>query len=502
MQVLGNIIKDPTLLSETEKYQIESQDFPEKFHSSIFATVYNLFHDGTEKIDEYEIDGYLKEYPIKHNIFTQNNGLEYIRKIIEMAKKENFDYHYSRVKKFSLVREMSGIGFNMKDIYDDSIFDPVESEKMQKRFDGLTIKDIINVYDNKMIGIKDDFESDTDAISAHAGKNIMELIRSLEDDPDVGLPLNSPMLSDIARGSRLKKFYLRSSTSGGGKTRSMVADGCKLSAVAIYDINNKTWVENEFKESSVIISTEMMIEELQQMTLAYISGVEEHKIVTNTMSPKEKERVYAAGEVIMNSNIYFEELPNFDTNDIERVIEKNIIKHDTRYVWFDYLHTSMSIMSELASGMTMREDQILLLMATRLKEIANKHDVYLMSATQLSADWEESWRKGEEINQNHLQNSKSVVNKADLAAIMLEPSKKELDEIQPILANLDMGNGKGFGNLLPNQVTHVFKNRGNPHNKVKVFSNINLGNMRVRDMFVTDYENNPITVDRLIVKSK
>jgi replicative DNA helicase len=56
---------------------------------------------------------------------------------MDLAEESNFDYYYKRLKKFSLIREMDGLGFNIKELYDDEIIDPKEKEKMQENFDKL-----------------------------------------------------------------------------------------------------------------------------------------------------------------------------------------------------------------------------------------------------------------------------------------------------------------------------------------------------------------------------
>lgn len=55
---------------------------------------------------------------------------------------------------------------------------------------------------------------------------------------------------------------------------------------------------------------------------------------------------------------------------------------------FDYLNSSLGLFTEVTNkthGMAMREDIILSLLSTRLKEIANEFDVFIMSATQTNA---------------------------------------------------------------------------------------------------------------------
>jgi replicative DNA helicase len=303
-------------------------------------------------------------------------------------------------------------------------------------------------------------------------------------------------LTSIFRGSRKKKYYIRSSITGGGKTRHMVADACRLSATHIYDLKKKTWVKNDFQEKTAVISTEMLFEELQTIAIAYISGINEEKILYNSLTPEEQETVEYAAEILEKSPIWFEQLPNFNVKDIEQTIEKNVILNGVEYVYFDYIHSSVKVFSEMskASGIGLREDQILLLMSIRLKDICNKYSVYLMSATQLNGEWKEAWNKGAVIDSTFIRGGKSIIDKADGAMIILPISKMEKKDIEEIVA-------KGFFKQ-PNYVTHIFKNRGNRVDKAKVFSHIDMGNMRITDLFVTNTDNEVITVKKLIIKPK
>jgi replicative DNA helicase len=496
MQVLGSILKNPLLLADSGKYELTNDDFPEQFHKIIFATVYNLYDDGTEVINEVTIDGYLRQYDIQYSIFNKNDGIEYLLSIIELAEESNFEYYYKRLKKFSLIREMDGLGFNIKELYDDEIIDPKDKEKMQENFDKLSIEDILKVYETKMIEIKDKFKTNNESQGIQAGSGAKDLLERLRESPDIGVPLNSEILTSIYRGSRKKKYYIRSSITGGGKTRHMVADACRLSATHIYDLKKKVWIENDFQERTVVISTEMLFEELQTIAIAYISGVNEEKILYNTLTPEERVIVEKAAEILEKSPIWFEQLPNFNVKDIEQTIEKNVILNGAEYIYFDYIHSSVKVFSEMskASGIGLREDQILLLMSIRLKDICNKYFVYLMSATQLNGEWKEAWNKGAVIDSTFIRGGKSIIDKADGAMIILPISKMEKKDIEEIMA-------KGFFKQ-PNYVTHIFKNRGNRVDKAKVFSHIDMGNMRITDLFVTNTDNEVIEIKKLIIKPK
>ncbi|MGG3890233.1 DnaB-like helicase C-terminal domain-containing protein [Metabacillus fastidiosus] len=496
MQVLGCILKNPLLLADSSKYELTNDDFPEKFHKIIFGAINNLYSDGTEVINEVNIDGFLKEYDIQYAIFNDNDGIEYLYRIQELAEEGNFDYYYKRLKKFSLIREMDGLGFNVKELYNDEIIDPKEKEEMQKQFDQLSIEDILKFYETKMIEVKDKFKANSESQGVQAGEGVSELLKRLKESPDIGVPLNSESLTSIFRGSRKKKYLIRSAITGGGKTRHSVADACRLSATHLYNTETKNWEENDFNEHTVVISTEMLFEELQTIAIAYISAVDEEKILYNDLTEEENKRVELAAGILEKSPIWFEQLPNFNVKDIEQTIEKNVILNKVEYVYFDYIHSSVKVFSEMAkaSGIGLREDQILLLMSIRLKDICNKYFVYLMSATQLNGEWKEAWQKGSVIDSTFIRGGKSIIDKADGAMIILPISKIEKKDIEEILK-------KGF-HKPPNYVTHIFKNRGNRVDKAKVFSYVDMGTMRIQDLFVTNTDNEVINIKKLIVKPK
>ena len=99
---------------------------------------------------------------------------------------------------------------------------------------------------------------------------------------------------------------------------------------------------------------------------------------------EEGERIREAARILKNSPLYIEELPDFSLKDIEDTIKKNIRDHDVKYIFHDYIHTSMKILEEItkrSGGVKLREDNILFMLSTRLKDICNQYGVFIMSAT-------------------------------------------------------------------------------------------------------------------------
>ena len=85
-------------------------------------------------------------------------------------------------------------------------------------------------------------------------------------------------MTTIFRGMRPKKFFIRSSISGGGKSRNSMAEAANIASNKIYDWNKKEWISIGESEPVLFISTELTKEEIQDCLLAHISGVEQDRI--------------------------------------------------------------------------------------------------------------------------------------------------------------------------------------------------------------------------------
>ena len=95
-------------------------------------------------------------------------------------------------------------------------------------------------------------------------------------------------------------------------------------------------------------------------------------------------RVNKVTEVLFKKYDTLKKLKNANIKDIEDIIEKNIRENDVKYVFHDYVHTSLKILEEISSrsgGIKLREDNVLFMLSVKLKDIANKHGVFILSAT-------------------------------------------------------------------------------------------------------------------------
>ena len=186
----------------------------------------------------------------------------------------------------------------------------------------------------------------------------------------------------------------------------MIADACYIGCNKIYD-ETFGWIKNGVAQPTLFIATEQDLSEVQTMMLAFLSNVNEEHILYGKYDGDEEDRVREAARIIQDSPIYVEELPDFSLRDVEDKIKKNIRDHDVKYIFHDYVHSSMKILEEItrrSGGVKLREDNILFMLSAKLKEICNIYGVFIMSATQLNGDWKDS----EVPDQNLLRGAKSI----------------------------------------------------------------------------------------------
>lgn len=487
VQVIGCVFKVPQLLDYSDKYIITDEDFPEQFHKIVFGTIYKLHELGSEKISINSILDYLAARPKSEAIFIKQKGEEWLTKAVENAQVSSFDYYYNRMKKMTLLRAFDNYGIDVSDIYDPDLLDIKKKQLQEDQLDNSTLEAIAEKVQNKIDQIRATYVDDEWGEAYQAADGIEELILDLEKNPEVGVPLYGPLINTITRGARLKKFYLRSAPTGTGKTRTMIADACYIACNRIYD-DVFGWIKNGVAEPTLYITTEQELGEVQTMMLAFLSNVDEEHILNGKYVGDERERVFAAKDVLKNSPLYIEVLPDFSLQDVENKIKKNIRDHDVKYVAFDYIHTSLKILEEItrrAGGVKLREDNVLFMLSIRLKDICNKYGIFILSSTQLNADYQTS----ETPDQNLLRGAKAIADKIDVGLVLLPVSQEDVENLSQILTN------NAFDK--PTLKMSVYKNRRGRYKGIYLWCKANLGTCRVQPMFATTYTYEIVQIDNL-----
>ena len=491
MQVIGCVFNNPQLLDITDKYSIVDEDFADSFHKVVFGAIYKLHELGAKTISLQNIADFLADRPKSEAVYKQNKGEEWLTRIADASMASTFDYYYGRLKKFALLRAFDNCGIDVSDIYDmDNILDMKKKQLQEDMLDNATLEQIANQVDEKVERIRFQYVNDDFGEAQQAATGIKDLIQRFKDTPEVGVPLYGPLVNTVTRGARLKKFYLRSAGTGVGKTRSMIADACYIACTKIYD-ENFGWIKCGTQEPVLFITTEQELEEIQTMMLAFLSDVNEEHILNGEYDEGEEKRVLEAADILAQAPLYVEELPDFSLKDVEDKIKKNIREHDVKYIFHDYIHTSLKILEEItkrSGGIKLREDNVLFMLSTRLKDLCNKYGVFIMSATQLNGDWKDA----KIPDQNLLRGAKAIADKIDYGSILLNTTDEDLVALESILSSSMFDK--------PTIKMSIYKNRRGRYKGVILWCKANLGCCRIQPMFCTTYDYEMVSIDDIRIR--
>ena len=493
MQVIGDVFLNPSLLDLEEKYKFHEEDFTQEFHKILFGSIYNLHQLGAKQISIEDIEKYLEQRPKKYAVYKLNKGSEYLSNLKEMCQLAAFDYYYNRMKKMTLLRMYNkNLGMNLSWLYDpDNILDVKKKETQEAWFDNTPINDMANIINDKIDEIKAKYIDNSEDEIIQAGEGALQLLERFKTNPEVGYPLYGRLVNAVHRGARLKKFYLRSAATGVGKTRSMIADACFIACNKIYNLETREWEDNGTREPTQFITTEQEEDEIQTMMIAFLSGVNEDHILENTYTSDEWERVQEAARILTKSPLYIKKLPDFSLQDIENTIKFGIRQYGVRYVFMDYIHSSMKILSEISSkaGVRgLREDNILFMISVRIKDLCNQYGVFVMSATQLNADYVSA----QQYDQNLLRGAKAIADKIDCGMIMLQVSQDDRESLKDIVNTM--------GIEMPDIKISVYKNRRGRYKDVLLWCHSNRGICRINPVFVTNYNYELISIEDLKIQ--
>ncbi len=493
IQVIGCVYQNPELL-ESEKYFFDEEDFTEDFHRILFGSIFNLHQLGAKEITISAIEDYLEQRPTKLGVYNAHNGREYLQKISTNVQLATFDYYYQRMKKMTLLRGYQNIGFDCSWLYDiNNIFDQKKKQAQEDWLDSTPIEDIADTIDLKILDVRLKHVDNAIGNVNQAADGALALLERLKETPEIGYPLFGSLINTITKGARLKKFYLRSAATGVGKTRALIADACYIACDKLFNKQRNQWEQNGTKEPTLFIATEQDLEEVQTMMIAFISEVDEEHIIDGEYLPGEWERVVEAAAVLKDSPLYVVQLPDFSLQDIENTIKYNIRQNGVKYVFFDYIHSSMKILSEVTSktGIKgLREDNVLFMISIRLKDLCNQFGIFIMAATQLNADYVTA----KQYDQNLLRGAKSIADKIDVGMIMLQTSPEDLTSLEPMLQK--------HGYDKPGIKISIYKNRRGKHKGILLWCKDNRGTCKIEPMFVTNYQYELMEMDDWQIRVK
>lgn len=474
--IIGSLMNNPLLLAESDKYFLTTDDFDALIHQYLFYAIYQVAAQGSTKIAVQDIDLFLNDSMGKGALFRENNGIELLHDAIELANQESFPVYYNILKKENLLRDLSHLGFDTSKFYEKN---PLTDEKIKVNDNYLELSnaDIIEEIKRDIFELEGSYIQGSATEEQDAFQGLEELLSDLEENPDIGMPLAGDIFNAVCGGARLGTLYVRSAPSGLGKTRLAMGDACQLAFPIRYNAKTLRWEQTGFNEKVLVVITEQVFREVQLMMLAYLTDMNERKIKRKHLrSSLEDEVLLQAVQVVehFKDNFRFVQMPSPTLEGVKSTLRREVLLHNIQYVFYDYIFISPSIIREF-QGVNLRNDEVLLMLATALKEIAVELNIFIMTSTQVNHNIENN----KEIrNESSIAGSKAIINKADFGCMMARPTQEELKTLENLIVETGIEE--------PNTVTDVYKNRGDQWTQLRIWSTLDLGTMKRKDHFVTD----------------
>ena len=472
-QVLGSLMKHPQFLSEVDKYSLTLEDFSTRFEKYIFAAIQGLYQNGAQKITVFDVENFLEANAAAKKTFELQNGIEYLQDVEEFSNIENFPMYYTKLKKLNLLRDLKKQGFDTSDFYVEDLTAP-NADEVNARFEELTVQDIVVGVKKKLLTLESDYAGTEEVQEWDIAGDIDDLVDSFGEDGSVGLPIQGSILTKVIDGAQRSCLTIRSGASGTGKTRNAVADACLLAFPIRYNSHECKWEQVGHNEKVLFIITEQTDKQIKKMILAYLTDMNESKFKYGKFTKEEKKLIEQGKEVMkqFSSNFILVRIPNPTIDLVKTKVREKVLLHDIGFVFYDYIFIGPALLNEFR-GFGVRNDEVLLMMATALKDLAVELNVCVFTATQVNANADNNTNIR---NESSLAGGRSTINKADNGMIMARPTKEELETLEPITSQY----GK------PNLVTDIFKVRSGEWTQVRIWSMMDLGTMKRDDLFITD----------------
>jgi len=501
-QIIGSLMQNPLLFLEYT--DIYPTDFDLKIARICLVAIKKLYEEGATKLIPIEVDQEIEKHENSAIAYKQDGGLDFLKASYEFAEPKNFKLYYNRLKKYSLLRRLQKEKYDISEFFidDREVDNPLKEIEVQERCDEATIEEILNSVEGKYNIIRNEFLQGGRA-NGNPAEGIYELIDELASTPNIGPSLEGKIFSSAVRGARQGCFYLKSASTSAGKTRTSVFDACHLAYPERWSYELESFIEEvdaegEYRQARKVlfIVTEMDKEELQTIMLAYLSGVNEDHILTGKYELGELSRVKYAAHIIKKyeGNFLIEEISEPNLINVEATIKKYATVENIKYCFFDYLHTTASMIAQFSRN-NLREDSILMMMANQLKQLAKDYGIFIFSATQVNAN--AMMDDGEFKNEMCIRGAKSISDKADMAYIMSRVNEKTWNSLVNtfrIAARQGILNPRFIEDeyYRPTHILDIYKMRRGRYKNVRIWTRLNLGNGRRNDLFMTTADNQPI----------
>lgn len=459
---------------------IKTEDFSKTFHKIVFTALMNL-KDKTESnvITSANIQDELKDKPIYLKHFLDNKGGVWCDRVKNVTDKGQVKHNIDSIKKYSLLRQLAFDGFSIEEIYDYQSYDEQKKQTQREKLNKMTRDELLDVYFEKLNQTKLEYQDNQLQLTDFSiGDDLDSFVEKMNEGEELGYSFKDKYYNSLFRGQRPGKLLMRSGSTGSSKSRQMLTDALWLACSQKFEGING-WKKILSQKPTLFISTELNKLELQVIAIAYLTGISPTYIQNGNYDSQMLKKIEQAISILKSSPLYLVYVEDFSSADLENIIVRYIKQKKVEYVFFDYIQLTPSLMQEAKKnfGTDLREDQILVRLTTRLKQIAEKYNVYISTATQLNRNANLASAR----DATALRGSTAMADKIDYGIIISKPTKEDVKQLKELLKSEEF--------MTPNYAHWVYKNRSGMSNIV-LWTKINMATMQEEFCFATDYNYN------------
>ena len=358
-QVLGSLMQRPQLLSEVDKYSLTIADFSNRFEKYIFSAIFGLYRQGVTDIQPVDVANFLEVDTVGKKTFENQNGIEFLQDIMEFSSVENFSYYYNRLKKINLLRDLKKQNYPIDNFYCEDLTDP-RADEINARFEQLTTKDICDSLKKSLVMLESEYAQTGEVEVESAVSGMREFVKTLNETISIGPPLQGHIYSKVFDGAVAPALYIRSGSSGLGKTRQAVGDACYLAYPIRYNSMTREWEQKGSCEKVLFIVTEQTFPQVKKMILAYLSDINDSRFKLGNFTKEEEERLDKAISIMEQfaDNLTLIKIPNPTIELVKTLVRENCLTKGIGYVFYDYVFIGPALLNEFR-GFSLRNDKIL-----------------------------------------------------------------------------------------------------------------------------------------------
>jgi hypothetical protein len=248
--LVGLFWSNPELYGVYSVDKINTKTFLNKVWGFYFGLGRYMYEKGVTVFDDISVYKYVQECKQEDN-FEKYGEFETINEMMKEVegKEENVDAYYKEVKKNRLLLNLVNLlGEKVLEVDPDKKYDYHEMDK----------EEIFTYWSDKLNQIG--MDGDTSFQEAFLLEGLDDLIRKLDEEPDIGLEFyNSKKMTEICNGMAKGCLYINGGFGGKGKTSMSFA---KVIMSHIFH-----------KEKLVVIANEQSLEDFQKMLLITAMGI-------------------------------------------------------------------------------------------------------------------------------------------------------------------------------------------------------------------------------------